>query len=43
MIRSRKLLQLDQNIIKQEGNSGFSFKKINLGLDFQDKTLLDYN
>ena len=33
----------EENEIKEEGTTGFNFKKINLGLDFQDKTLLDYN
>ena len=39
----KEVITADQNIIKQEGTTGFNFKKINLGLDFQDKTLLDYN
>ena len=39
----KEVITADQNIIKQDGTTGFNFKKINLGLDFQDKTLLDYN
>ena len=47
IVEPNKMFQEDimneENEIKEEGTTGFNFKKINLGLDFQDKTLLDYN